>query len=289
MENRKKIGLVMEGGAMRGMFTAGVTDVLMENGIEFDGAIGTSAGVTFGCNVKSKQIGRAIRYNKRFVGDKRYASVHSLLTTGDLFNVDFCYRVLPTELDPFDTETFAANPMPFWATATDVETGKAVYFRLDHGDEADVEKMRASASMPMLSNIVEIEGKKLLDGGVADSIPVRQMERLGFSRNVVILTQPLGFRKEKNSYLPVARVRLKEYPKLIEALADRHIRYNKTTAYIRREEEMGNMFVIRPPEPLNIHSTVKDPEELERVYQIGRSVMEQQLPKLRTWMYLCRQ
>ena len=168
----KKTGLVMEGGAMRGMFTAGVLDVLLENGIEFDGAIGVSAGATFGCNFKSKQIGRAIRYNKRFCKDWRYCSLRSLITTGDLYGAKFCYDTLPNQLDIFDTETYRANPLKFYCVASDCETGKPVYKELETCDAKDLTWMRASASMPLASKVVEVDGYKLLDGGMTDSIPL---------------------------------------------------------------------------------------------------------------------
>ena len=284
MSENKKTGLIMEGGAMRGLFTAGVIDVMLENDVTFDGAIGVSAGATFGCNIKSRQHGRALRYNKRFCGDERYASMKSWLKTGDLFEVEFCYNEIPKKLDVFDTETFRENPMEFWVVATDVMTGGPVYYRCHEGGDEDLNWIRASASMPMLSNVVEIGENRLLDGGVADSIPVRQMEKFGYNRNVVILTQPLTYRKKKNQYLPVAKVMLHKYPKMIEAMANRHIRYNKTLAYIRREEEAGRLFVVRPPEPLNIKSTNKDPKELDRVYQIGRQVMQQQLEAMQEFL-----
>ena len=282
--SEKKTGLVMEGGAMRGMFTAGVTDVLMENGITFDGAMGVSAGATFGCNLKSQQIGRTIRYNKRFCGDPRYASFKSWLKTGDLFGEEFCYHELPEKLDVFDTEAFTNNPMDFWVVATNVETGGPVYYQCTTGKGVDLEWIRASASMPMLSRVVEIGDHHLLDGGVADSIPVRQMEKFGYEKIVVILTQPLDYRKKKNQYLPLAKILLRKYPKMIEAMANRHIRYNKTTAYIRRKEQAGELFAIRPPEALNIKSTVKDPAELERVYQMGRQTMLDRLPELKAYL-----
>ena len=173
----QKTGLVLEGGAMRGLFSAGVLDVMMENGIEFDAAMGVSAGAVFGCNFKSGQIGRSIRYNMRFCDDPRYCSLESLRKTGDLYGVQFCYDEIPNKLDPFDKEAYRSNPMPFYAVCTNVETGKAIHKRLDNGDAKDMEYFRASASMPVVSRIVEVDGYKLLDGGITDSIPLASMER----------------------------------------------------------------------------------------------------------------
>ena len=151
-----KTALIMEGGAMRGMFTCGVMDVLMENGITFDGAAGISAGACFGCNFKSGQIGRPIRYNKEYCRDPRYCSFRSLILTGDLYNADFCYRELPEVLDPFDREAFAKNPMAFYVGATDVETGECVFHRCTDGSGEDMLWFRASASMPVVSRPVRI-------------------------------------------------------------------------------------------------------------------------------------
>ena len=280
----QKTGLVLEGGAMRGLFSAGVLDVMMENGIEFDAAMGVSAGAVFGCNFKSGQIGRSIRYNMRFCDDPRYCSFESLRKTGDLYNVQFCYDEIPNKLDPFDKEAYQANPMPFYAVCTNVETGKAIHKRLDNGDAKDMEYFRASASMPVVSRIVEVDGYKLLDGGITDSIPLASMERRGYPRNVVVLTQPLGFVKKKSKMLPLIRVSMHQYPNVIRAMEVRHIRYNKQTAYVREQELAGNAFVIRPPYDLGISRTEDDPAELRRVYELGRKEMEERLPELREFL-----
>ena len=280
----RKTGLVMEGGAMRGMFTAGVLDVMMENGIDFDGAMGVSAGAVFGCNFKSKQIGRSIRYNLRFCDDPRYCSLESLMKTGDLYGVQFCYDEIPNKLDPFDVKTYRENPMPFYAVCTNIETGKAIHKRLDNGDARDMEYFRASASMPVVSRIVEVDGYKLLDGGITDSIPLLSMERRGYPRNVVILTQPLGFVKKKSGMLPLLRVTMRDYPYTIKAMEVRHIRYNRQAAYVRQQELTGSAFVIRPPHSLDISRTEHDPTELRRVYDIGRAEMESRLTEMKEFL-----
>ena len=187
-----KKGLILEGGAMRGLFTAGILDVMMERGVEPDGIIGVSAGAAFGCNYKSRQVGRAVRYNKRFARDSRYSGLRSLLMTGDYFNASFAYHTVPSRYDVFDNETFESNPMAFICVCTDVETGKPVYKRLETSGDITYDYIRASASMPLFSRTVELEGRRLLDGGVSDSIPLEYAEHEGYGRNVVILTQPLG-------------------------------------------------------------------------------------------------
>lgn len=274
----------MEGGAMRGLFTAGVIDVMMENDFTFDGAIGVSAGAVFGCNYKSHQIGRVLRYNTRFCKDPRYAGFRSLIKTGDLYGADFCYGEIPNKLDRFDTDTYQNSSMDFYVVCTDVKTGRPVYHNCKTGDENDIKWMRASASMPMVSRIVEVDGYQLLDGGIADSIPIRKFQQLGYDKNVIILTQPLDYVKEKNKMLPLMRVTMRKYPKVIEAVARRHDVYNETTAYIRALEKQGKVLVIRPDQPLNIAQVVHDPKELNRVYQIGRAEALHRLDDIRKFL-----
>ncbi|MCR5686086.1 MAG: patatin family protein [Lachnospiraceae bacterium] len=284
MSGSVKKGLIMEGGAMRGMFTSGVIDVMMENGIEYDGAIGVSAGATFGCNYKSRQIGRGVRYCMKYCTDDRFASIASLRKTGDIYGAEFCYKTLPRKLDPFDFETFRDNPMEFYVVATDIETGRPVYHKCTDCGDYDLEWMRGSASMPLVSRIVEVGGRKLLDGGMSDSIPVRGFEKMGYNRNVVILTQPLGYIKHKNEYLVPLRLKYSKYPELIKAVAQRHIKYNAATTYIRKKELIGDLFVIRPPEKLGIGSVERDPGEVKRVYEIGRRVMETRIGELKAYL-----
>ncbi len=279
-----KTGLALEGGAMRGMFTCGVLDVFMENGLRFDSAAGISAGAVFGCNLKSRQPGRALRYNKRFCRDPRYASLRSLLRTGDLYNADFCYRTIPDELDPFDRQACRENPMEFFVGATDVDTGEIAYRDCRTGDETDMQWLRASASMPLVSRLVEVDGRRMLDGGIVDPIPLRVLEEHGCGRIVVILTQPLTYRKEPNRLLPLMRFMMRKTPKIPEAVAVRHEMYNAVTAGIRRREEAGELLVIRPPEPLRIGAVERDPAQLERVYQLGRREAERRLGEVRAWI-----
>lgn len=279
-----KTGLVLEGGAMRGMFTAGVTDVMMENGIDFDGAIGVSAGAAFGCNYKSKQPGRAIRYNTKFCRDSRYCSIRSLIRTGDIFGADFCYHELPEKHDIFDNETFKSNPMEFYVVCTDVLTGKAVYKRLDEADYESLEWLRASASMPIVSRIVEAGGYKLLDGGIADSIPLEYFQSIGYSKNVVVLTQPKGYVKKKSSNMTAVRLMLRKYPILVKTLENRPELYNSQVNYVRSEEKKGSTFVICPDEKLPVSHIEHNPEVLRKVYALGRDVMEKRLGQLKEFL-----
>lgn len=282
-ENIKK-GLILEGGAMRGMFTAGVIDVMMENGIEFDGAVGVSAGAAFGCNYKSKQIGRVLRYNMKYCNDKRYSGIRSLITTGNIFNTDFAYEEVPLKHDIFDFDTYQNNPMEFYVVCTDVESGEAVYHKYEGKDDHGFDWIRASASMPMVSQIVEIDGRKLLDGGIADSIPVKFFSGIGYNRNVAILTRPRDYLKEKNSFMPLIRVKYRQYPKLVHAMEIRHNIYNETFSYIAEEEKAGRLYVIRPQSALQVKKVEKDPEKLNAVYEIGRKTAENQIDRMKLFL-----
>lgn len=275
-----KKGLILEGGAMRGLFTAGVLDVLMENGVTFDGAVGVSAGAAFGCNIKSHQIGRVLRYNTRFCADKRYCGMSSLLKTGNIYSTDFCYGEVPLKYDPFDFETYEKDPMEFYVVSTDVETGKPVYHKYAGMSDGGFDWIKASASMPLVSRIVEINGQKLLDGGISDSIPVEFFESLGYDRNVAVLTQPKTYKKSKNKMMPLIKIKYRKYPKFIETVENRHIMYNAETALVSEKEHNGTLFVIRPESPLPVGRVEKDPEKLKEAYEIGRSAMKERLEDL---------
>ncbi len=280
-----KYGIVLEGGALRGLFTAGVLDVFMENGIAFDGAVGVSAGACFGCNIKSGQIGRSIRYNLRFANDKRYCSVDSLVRTGDMFGAEFCYHTIPDKLDIFDKTAFESSPMEFWVVATDVKTGKAVYHRMDHVSYDELEWIRASSSLPLAARMVDVGGRRMMDGGISDSIPLRFMESVGYQKNVVILTQPRGYVKKPTKAVPMLKIGYRKYPNLVKACAERHRMYNKELRYIRKAEELGSAFVIAPSEKLPISHVEHDPEILQEVYRMGRKAAMDKLEEVKVFLY----
>lgn len=265
-----KTGLILEGGAMRGMFTCGAVDLMMENKVRYDGICGVSAGAVFGCNYKSGQAGRAIRYNTAYSKDPRYCSLRSLIKTGDLYGVDFCYHEIPEKLDPFDNDTFTADPTEFYVVCTDVDTGEAVYHKCESGVGEDLEWMRASASMPLVSRIVEAGGRRLLDGGIADSIPLEFFRSIGYEKNVVILTRPRGYVKYPSKMLPLMKAFLRKYPALLDAIKIRHEKYNETTHRIFEAEKRGDVFVICPRDTLPINRVEKDPDVLNKVYANGR-------------------
>ena len=266
---KKNKGLVLEGGGFRGMYTCGVIDVFMENHIDFDQVVGVSAGAAFGCNIKSRQIGRALRYNKRFCRDPRYSGLKSFIKTGDLYNKEFAYWIVPTILDPFDTKTFKENPIRFTLVCTDIHTGKPIYHEIENGDATDIEWIRASASIPIVSKPVKLDGYELLDGGVSDSIPVNWMLERS-SKTVVVLTRDKSYRKKPMKYINLLKKAFKEYPKLQKALENRHIVYNETLDRIEQLEREGRIFVIRPSKPIACAMIEKDPNHLQEIYDVGR-------------------
>ena len=279
-------GLVLEGGAMRGLFTAGVLDVFMENGIKFDNVIGVSAGACFGCNYVSGQVGRTIRYNMKYAGDKRYCSVSSLIRTGDIFGGEFCYHTLPTELDKFDEAAFIDSGIPFYMVVTDIETGEAGYHRMRDASYEELEWMRASSSMPLVSNIVEIGGGKYLDGGMTDAIPLKASEALGCDRNVTVLTKPRGYRKSHEKTMPLIRLKYREYPNLIRAMDIRHITYNEQLDHVLAQEKAGTNFVICPKSPLPLGHICHDPLVMREAYEIGRNEANELMPALERFLAL---
>lgn len=264
-----KTGLVLEGGAMRGMFTAGVLDVFMENNIEIDGIIGVSAGALFGVNYLSKQPGRVIRYSKQYAADKRNMGFHSLLTTGDFVNKKFAYYTVPQTLDIFDDETYMKSEIPFYAVVTNIESGQPEYMQIKSVFK-DMEILRASASMPFVSRPVLLNGKKYLDGGVADSIPYQKFFEMGYDRLIVVLTRDLNYVKKPMSKHLIS-LYYRKYPQFMEQLLHRHELYNQSIADLKQLESTGKVILIRPSKPIQIKRMEKNPQNLQAVYELGRN------------------
>ncbi len=265
-----KVGLVLEGGGMRGIYTAGVLDALMDNNIKIDGIIGTSAGAIFGVNYFSKQRGRIVRYNKRFCKEKKNISIHSLVTTGNIINKEFAFYKVPFELDVFDDEEYKKATKEYYATVTNVKTGEAEHIKIDSVYD-QMEALRASAAIPLVSKIVELDGKKYLDGGIGDSIPVEKMLSLDYDKIIVVLTQPKDYIKKPLSKgkEKMTRLMYKDYPNFIESMLNRHERYNKTIERIIDLENKKEIFVIRPSVKLNISVMERDENNIEEVYRLG--------------------
>ena len=266
------------------MFTGGVLDVFMQNNIRFDATVGVSAGVLFGCNYKSNQPGRALRYNIRFKDDPEYMSWKSLFRTGNYVNERFSYHLLPHVYDPMDFEAYRENPMKFYAVCTDIEEGCPVYHEIDDADGNGLRWMQASASMPVFAKPVEIDGRHYLDGGITDSIPLKFIQEKGYRKNVVILTQPLDFKKKKAHVGLAMKMFLKQYPKVAQLMARRHIMYNDELDYIHSELQQGDTFLICPDEKLNIGRLSLKEDKMRRVYEAGVEKAMSLIPQIREFI-----
>lgn len=276
MEN---VGLVLEGGGMRGFYTAGVLDYFMEQNFYTNGVIGVSAGACHGCSYVSKQWKRSYRINTEYLSDKRYMSLQSLVKTGDFFGAEFVYDTIPNKLDLFDYDAYNQSGMKFYAVASNLETGRAEYLpciNMKH----DVIYVRASASLPLLSRIVETEGMKLLDGGCTDSIPVKKFQQMGYQKNIVVLTQCKEYRKGKNNLLPLIRKTYRKYPKFVKAMEERHIQYNRTLDELGVMEKEGSVFILRPKTPVTIGRLEKDVDKLTALYQQGYDDAKEQFENI---------
>lgn len=270
-----KTCLVLEGGALRGLYTAGVLDYLMDKKVNVDCIIGVSAGALFGVNYFSNQRGRGLRYNLKYCNDKRYMSIRSLLLTGNIVNKNFAYYKVSNILDPFDDETFRKSKKNFYSVATNIETGEAEYMKIN-SPLMQMEELRATSAMPMLSRIIKIGNNKYLDGAVADSIPVKKAIELGYDRIVVVLTQPDGFRKPEltDKNMKKIMIKYKKYPKFVKTMLNRCDNYNKTLDFIKELENKKEIFVIRPSEDINVDAIKKTKEDLQRVYDVGFNDMK---------------
>lgn len=261
-------GLVLEGGGMKGVYTAGVLDFFLDKGIEFSSVYGVSAGACHMCSYLSKQRGRALDVCVDYLNTRRYCSLESLVTTGDLFNVAICYSLIPEYLYPYDYEAFKQYQGKAYSVATDIVTGKPEYFRI-RDMKSDIIKIRASASLPLVSRNVKIDGGYYLDGGISDPIPLQQSVMSGNSKNVVIMTKEIGYVRKPSSQLGLIRVRYLNYPKVHELMANRHISYNEQLAYIDSQQRAGRAFVIRPKTAGDVGRIEKNPEKLRALYRQG--------------------
>lgn len=279
-----KLGLVLEGGGNRGIYTAGVLDTFLEENITVDGVIGVSAGSIHGASFISGQKGRSINYTKKYCRDPRYMSFKSWRKTGNYVGVDFCYHELPEKLFPFDNDTFENSPMKFYVTATDVQSGEAVYHYCPSLRGEKIEWVRASASLPIISEMVEIDGRKYLDGGIADSLPIEAMRRLGYTKNIVILTRPAGYSKQPNKMMPIIKCRMKDYPAFIHAAETRHEVYNDELARLEQLSKTGEVCLIRPSKDLKVGRLEKNPEKIQSLYDLGCRDAHAQMTRIKNFI-----
>lgn len=278
-----RLGLVLEGGGMRGVYTAGVIDFFLEENFFVDGVIGVSAGAVQAVNFVSRQEKRGFRVIATYANDKRYMSFRSLLLTGDLFNKKFCYERIPNELDPFDYETFRNSSTRCYATATNVLTGEPSHLELKDLRD-DMDKLRASGSLPLVSNLVNIDGIPHLDGGVADSIPFEAFRRMGYGKCIVVLTRAKGYRKSPNRLMPIIRLKYRKYPRFVAACENRFRVYNETLDALDAAEARGEVFVIRPQKMVEVARLERNAAKLEALYREGFAEAKERFDDLKRFI-----
>lgn len=279
-----KIGLVLEGGAMRGVFTAGVIDAFLEEGVDVDLCIGVSAGACLACSYLCKQRGRGYATMTDYLDNKDYCSISSLIRTGDLFGADFLYHKIPEELYPIDHAVFLKGKTSFYVVATNCRTGKPEYLQV-RDLYRDVDYVRASSSLPLLARMVELHGEQYLDGGVSDPVPVLKAMELGCDKVITVLTRHRGFRKGAEVSVPLIRGKYHRYPNLIHDMKVRHTVYNDTLSRIGKLEGEGRIFVIAPERPLDIRRSEKNRERLRAGYDHGYTIAKELMPRMRQYLY----
>lgn len=284
-KQQKTVGLVLEGGSMRGLFTAGVLDVFMDENIHIDGIVGVSAGAIFSPNFYSKQRGRALRYNLRFCRDRRYMSLWSLLFTGNMINRQFAFYDVTTKYDIFDNETFMRNNKGFYATVTNMATGQPEYFEIQNIME-QMEILRASSAIPLVSKPVMIEKKPYLDGGISDSIPVLKGKELGYDKLIVVLTRPEGYEKKPFSEGMKRLIKryYRQYPNFADTMIRRPAMYNKTLEIVKELERRGEIYVIRPSRAMQLKTIERNADALQSAYDLGVDDCKRKLADIKEYL-----
>lgn len=278
-----RVGLLLEGGAMRGMYTCGVLDVLLKNKIKVDLIMGVSAGALFGVNYKSRQIGRGLRFNLKYIKDKRYFGLYSFVTTGNILNAEFCFKDIPDTLDDFNYTSFKRTKEEFYAVVTNIKTGKAEYIKIDELKGDSLEYLRASGSLPLVSKPVLINGQEYLDGGIADGIPINKINSMGIDKLIVVLTRPDGYRKKKQNMTIIKRA-FKNYPNLVRTIENRYKTYNNSLDEIEFLESQKELILIRPSRLVNIKRVEKNKEKIQEMYNLGVEDAQKKLKEIKKYL-----
>lgn len=279
--------LVLEGGAMRSLFTAGVLDVLMDAGIVCRRAIGTSAGALCGYNYVAGATGRTCYVNVNFAPDSRYLSLRSFVKTGNVYGREFSFDEIPNRIEPFDYDAFRRSPIELVAVSSDLDLGEADYHVVADPVE-DLPYVIASSSMPLVSRIVEVDGKRLLDGGTCDSIPVDFSRATGAAKHIVVLTQDASYRKRPDRLLALEHQRYADFPLYLERLEHRYYEYNRTVRRVERMAEAGEAFLVRPERPVGVSNIEHDQAKLFALYEHGVETMAKALPALERYLEIPR-
>ena len=283
--NMYQAGLVLEGGGMKGVYTAGVLDFFLDKGIQFSNVYGVSAGACMMCSYLSKQRGRGYHTYVDYLDSKHYCSIDSFITSGDLFNVKMCYDLIPNYLNPFDHETFNQYEGKAYAVVTNIKTGRAEYIRVRDARK-DMQAVRASSSLPLVSRNVKIGDDLYLDGGISDAIPLRKSILDGNRKNVVVMTKDVNFVRKPAApkMLTLMKVRYLKYPKVYELMKERHFAYNETLDFMKKQEENGQAFIFRPESDCGVGRIEKDPKKLDALYKLGYEDGEKNYERLKAYL-----
>ncbi|GKU80854.1 patatin family protein [Niallia sp. NCCP-28] len=265
----EKIGLVLEGGGMRAVYTAGALEYFLEHDIHFPYVIGVSAGASYAASYLSKQMGRNKKVSLDYVKDPRYMSWRNFRHNRQFFGMDFIYDEIPSKIVPFDYETFYANSAQLKIGTTDVYTGESIFYGKEDYKEELLKVLRASSSLPFLAPPVAFKDKLLLDGGISASVPIDVAKQDGYTKNVVILTRNKGYRKSKSRFHYFVEKKYPQYNGLQKMMKERFFHYNKTMDYLDQEEKNGNIIIIRPLERLAVGRMERNPQKLSALYFQG--------------------
>jgi predicted patatin/cPLA2 family phospholipase len=275
-------GLVLEGGGMRGVYTAGILEYFMEKDLYFPYVIGVSAGACMAASYLSRQPGRNKKVNIDFVGDPRYLSYRNYWKKRQLFDMDFLFDEIPNKLVPYDYETFRERTEQFVVVTTDCITGEPVYYNMNEHGENMLQLIRASSSLPFVAPSVEYQERILLDGGIIDPIPIKKAQKDGFEKNVVILTKPLGYKKKASRFSSLFKY--KQYPRISERLQTRYQLYNDTLEFLQKEKERGSVFVFQPSQTLPVGRTERNRQRLISLYELGYEDAKRNNKDLQTFL-----
>lgn len=277
-------GLILEGGGMRGVYTAGVLEYFLENDLFFPYIIGVSAGACQGSSYIARQPGRNRQVTIDYVTHQDYISYRNLLLKKELFGMDFIFDKLPNELVPFDFETFNSAAETFLIGTTDCFTGEPVYFNKNDVPEDILKIIRASSTLPFMAPAIEFKGKTLMDGGISDPIPIRKAIADGVHKSVIVLTKPKGYRKKKSSFSWLPRYVYKDFKGLHKALETRYKMYNETLDYIEALEAKNEVIVIRPSMNLKVGRVERNPDKLTQLYEVGYEDAKEKFAQVNDWL-----
>lgn len=280
----EEVGLVLEGGGMRGVYTAGVLECFMEHDLYFPYVIGVSAGACMAASYLSRQKGRNKKVNIELVSDHRYLSFRNFISKRELFGMDFLFDEIPQRIVPFDFDTFLGGSEQFIVVTTDCDTGTAAYYSKHEHGEHMLEIIRASSSLPFISRSVEYNGKFHLDGGIIDPIPLKKAQQDGNQKNVIVMTKSENYKMKRRRLSSLIKYMYRRHPKIAALLQERYRLYNETLSYIESEKSKGNLFIIQPSSHVAVRRIERNQSRLTQLYELGYNDANRQLNQLNRFL-----